>query len=116
MIYVYNCEGCGGHFDIIKAADDFRRPEHCPTSGTTLNMVFTPTHLVGTKVQELKYQPALGRPATDRELAAEAKRRDWIEVGNEDTAKHLRVPQVEYPTFTDDDVAAISRNIQDSRL
>lgn len=111
MIYLYECPGCSGKFDIIKRADDYRREEHCPTSGTTMAMVFTPPHLVGTAVQELKYQPALGKPATDKQLALEAKRRGWEAVGSEDPAKHLKPPSVEYPTFSEEDLRSIGRNL-----
>lgn len=64
-------------------------------------------HLSGTAVQEKKYQPALGRAATDKELASEAKARGWAEVGNERPEKHLKPAEVEYPSFSEEDLRSI---------
>jgi hypothetical protein len=36
--------------------------------------------------------PAFGTVMTNKQAAAEAKRRGWVEVGNEDVAKHTPPP------------------------
>lgn len=66
-------------------------------------------HFTNTAVQELKWQPSLGRPATDREMRAEAKKNDWIEVGTEKPEKHLKPQLSEYPSFSEDDLRSLSR-------
>lgn len=110
MIYVYHCEGCGKSYEIAKPVAQYDEPEYCSVSGTTMVRAITPVrlHLYGTQVQEKKWQPAVGKAMTDSEMRQYAKSRDWIEVGNENLDKYCKPTQSEYPTFTDDDVRAIT--------
>lgn len=109
-MYEYRCE-CGVVTDVIKSARDFERPENCPTCAKVMRRAFAPRriHLYGTEVQEKQFQPALGRPATRREMQAEAKKQGWIEVGNERPESFLKPQVSEYPSFTNDEIAQLTR-------
>lgn len=110
MIYAYKCQACGKSHDIIKPVADFDREEVCPTCSLTMQRAVCPVkiHLYGTAVQEKKYQPALGRAATDNELKTVARARGWEEVGTEDPSKHLKPKEAEYPTFSDEDLRSMN--------
>lgn len=110
MLYEYVCHGCGKSYEIAKPVVEFNKDEHCPTSGTTMARAIAPVrlHFYGTKVQEKKWQPAIGQAMTDREIKEHAKTRGWIEVGNENLDKHYKPVQSEYPSFSDDEIRAIT--------
>jgi putative FmdB family regulatory protein len=109
LIYLYACAACGHTQDVIKSVKDFDRTEVCKC-GTEMKRQISRgrIYLSGTAVQEKKFQPALGRAATDSELRAEAKQRGWIECGNERPEKHLKPELSEYPTFTSDEIRALT--------
>lgn len=109
MIYAYQCEKCGGSEDIIKPVAEYRRPEFCGKCGVEMRKAVVPVklHIYNTKVQDKKFQPALGRAATDAELKQEAKLRGWEEVGGE-SLDHIQPPKIEYPTFTDEDIKSLT--------
>lgn len=110
MIYEYHCPGCAGSFDIVKPAAEYLKDEFCPTSGTTMTRAVAPTRIFlnNTQVQERVWQPAIGKAATTKELREEAKRRGMIEVGTERPEKHLSPPRAEYPTFSNDEIRALT--------
>lgn len=114
MTYRYSCENeqCQRIFEVIKSVKDFEREEKCSCGYKAKREYVKPRiYLAGTQVQEKKWQPALGRPATDNELKGVAKRHDWTEVGNEDVSKHVEPPRVEYPTFSNDDIQSLCRKM-----
>lgn len=110
MVYDYLCNECDTHVDVIKRVGEIDRKEKCPSCDTIMTRAFCPSkiHLSGTAVQEKKWQPALGRACTDREMKAEAKAKGMIEVGNEKQERHLKVAETEYPSFSDDDIKALT--------
>lgn len=69
-------------------------------------------HFTGTAVQEKKWQPALGKAMTDKELAREAKSQGLIELGNEDPHKHVKEREIKYPDFTLQDIQDLSRKLE----
>ncbi len=111
MIYDYHCNECDTHTEVIKSVRFIDQKEKCQICDTLMTRAFAPTkiHLSGTAVQEKKWQPALGRAATDNEMRQEAKRRGMIEVGNERPENHLKPPEAEYPSFSDHDIESLTR-------
>lgn len=109
MIYDYLCNECDTHVDVVKRVEHINRQEKCSICDTIMTRAFAPSkiHLSGTAVQEKKWQPALGRAATDNEMRAEAKAKGMIEVGNEKPERHLKVAETEYPSFSDDDLRSM---------
>lgn len=65
-------------------------------------------HLFGTAVQDKKFQPAIGRPATDSEMRQIAKEKGWTEIGNERQDKYIRQPETELPDLSEDDIKSLS--------
>jgi putative FmdB family regulatory protein len=110
MIYEYRCDGCNGSFDIVKPASEYNKDEHCPTSGTTMVRAVAPKRIFfhNSSVQEIRWQPHLGAAMTDREAKRTAKAQGLVEVGNDRPEKHLKVPETEYPSFSDDDIRALT--------
>lgn len=110
MIYAYLCNNCGENADVIKPVSEYDKKELCKSCGCVMTREFAPrrVYLHNTAVQEKKFQPALGRAATDRELKQAAKENNWIEIGNERVEKHVKAPEIEYPTFSDDDIKALT--------
>ena len=110
MIYGYFCNNCETKCDIIKPASDYKKDERCKDCNAVMTKDFAPVkvYFSGTAVQDKKFQPALGRVATDSELKKVAKEKNWIEIGNERVEKHVKSPDTEYPTVTDDDIRALT--------
>lgn len=110
MLYGYHCTPCGKSHDVVKLVADFDREELCPSCQSVMRReISRRIWFSGTKVEEKVWQPSLGRAATTSELRAEAKERGWTEVGNERPEKHLKPDLHEYPTFTNDEIAALTR-------
>lgn len=110
MIYEYHCMDCDTKTDIIKSIREFERREHCKVCGALMTRCFSARiQFTNTAVQELQFNPAIGRAVTKREMAQIAKRNDWVEVGNERVEKHVKPQEIDYPTFTNDDIDALSR-------
>jgi putative FmdB family regulatory protein len=111
LVYEYQCNECDSRVDVIKSVREIDKKESCKTCGTIMTRAFAPRkiHLSGTAVQEKKWQPSLGRPATDNEMKQAAKDKGWIELGSERPEKHLAPPDAEYPSFSNDDLAALAR-------
>jgi hypothetical protein len=86
MIYLYHCENCKKYIDIIKSADDYKRNEFCEC-GAPLSRIFCPPVLKITKTDWPEYNPAFGKVMTRDEVKYEVKKRDLIEIGNEDINK-----------------------------
>lgn len=96
MVYEYECRRCLKRLEIIKPAADSSCDETCDFCKEPLHKIFSRAHLTGTKVQEKVWQPAIGKPATNSELATIAKRKGWEPIGNEKPEKHLRIQRTEY--------------------
>lgn len=109
-MYSYSCQDCGLSQDVIKSVREIDRSEPCPKCREPMNRAFAPARIFlnKTAVQEKVWQPALGRPATRRELESEARDKGWEPLGNEDATKHLKPPETEYPSFTDDDLRSLA--------
>jgi putative FmdB family regulatory protein len=109
ILYGYRCEPCGKSTEVVKSVVDFDRVELCPACQSVMRReISRRIWLSGTKVEEKVWQPALGRGATNSELRAEAKAKGWTEVGNERPEKHLKPELSEYPTFTSDEIRALT--------
>jgi putative FmdB family regulatory protein len=109
MLYEYLCAPCGKSVEVVKSVVDFDRVEPCPSCQSGMRRAISGRiYLSGTKVEERVFQPALGRGATNSELRAEAKKHGWVEVGNERPEKHLKPEQSEYPTFSSDEIRALT--------
>lgn len=93
MIYEYRCNECSQLFDVIKSHILMDHPEdcvHCDSKNTLRQ--FPPSQmrveLCNTQVQDRFYSPALGKVVRGiSHLRAEAKARNWEEVGTESTEK-----------------------------
>lgn len=110
VIYEYECCDCNTKVDIIKSIREFERQERCKLCGALMTRCFSARiQFTNTAVQELQFNPALGRAVTRREMAQIAKDKGWVEVGNEKVEKHVAPKEIEYPTFTNDDIDAIAR-------
>lgn len=110
MIYVYECDGCGKKYDVVKPVAEYQTQELCPLSGVTMTKAVAPSRLYfsGTKVQDKVFNPAFGRPMTDSEARAEAKARGLIEVGNESIEKHCQPEETHYPDFSEEDIKSLT--------
>lgn len=75
------------------------RSEHCASCSSVLTRRFTPSYIIGAKVEDAYYSHALGRVVPSaRYERQEASRNGLIEVGNEDVKKHTKIPESKYPT------------------
>lgn len=97
MTYEYLCDGCQNKFEVAKPVSDYNREELCPVSAVTMVKCYSKTQLYNTAVQEPYYSPAHGKWVKGRLQERElAKRKGWIEVGNERPEKHLKPERLEY--------------------
>jgi len=84
MNYPYECEKCEYQGDVDKSMKDATRTEHCPQCGNPMERVWTRTQIIGAKVQNAEYNPALGCVTKSAYHRAEvAKKKGLIEVGND---------------------------------
>ena len=113
MVYEYACPTCSLSRDVVKSVREMDSPETCAKCDSPMVRAFAPRrlHFTGTAVQEKKWQPAIGRACTDNELKKIARGKGMIELGTEKAERHLEPPTAEYPSFTDDDIAAIGRTL-----
>jgi hypothetical protein len=67
-------------------------PYHCPDCNSVAVKQLTLPQVI-TEGEQIPYMhPAFGTVMTDKQAKAEAKRRGWVEVGNEDVSKHTSPP------------------------
>ena len=94
---------------MVKPVAEYQTQELCPLSGVTMTKAIAPVRVFfnNSSVQDRKFQPSLGRVATDSEMRAEAKARGWEEVGNESTA-HIQPERIEYPEFSEEDIKSLT--------
>jgi putative FmdB family regulatory protein len=85
LTYVYQCTKCAVKFDVIKSVADFDRNEFCEDCGAPAERKFTPrVHIMGAKVEDAEYNPALGCVTKGRRHREEiAKSMGLVEVGND---------------------------------
>jgi hypothetical protein len=72
---------------------DCSLPYHCPECGGDTQRRYTAPQVV-TQGEQIPYlHPAFGTIMTDNQAKNEAKRRGWVEVGNEDLNKAVEPPK-----------------------
>lgn len=86
MIYLYQCPHCKKTIEIVKDSVDHRRQEFCSCSAE-LERVFRSPMIKFLKNDWGEYQPAFGKVMKRDEVAYEVKKRNWIEIGNENINK-----------------------------
>ena len=97
MTYSYECEKCDVKFDISKSMSDSSRLENCPNCGIVANRIFSPPQFIGTSVYEANFNPGLGKVVkSQREVDEHCKRSGLVEVGNENPAKHITPPSIDW--------------------
>ena len=93
MIYEYFCGNCNAVDEVVRQVSEASDPYQCIDCGLNMIRSYTAPNVV-TKGEDIaSFNPAFGRVMTEKEAKVEAKRRGWIEVGNEDVAKHTAPPK-----------------------
>jgi putative FmdB family regulatory protein len=91
-VYEYFCKPCNAVDEVVRRVSQATDDYNCPECGTKARRHYSPPQVV-TKGEQIPYMhPAFGTIMTDKQAQDEAKRRGWIEVGNEDVAKHTPEP------------------------
>jgi len=91
-IYEYLCKQCNAIDEVKRRMADSGKPWHCHECKAVMIKKMSVPQVI-TKGEEIKYlHPAFGTVMTDSQAKKEAKSRGWIEVGNEDVAKHTPAP------------------------
>lgn len=92
MIYEFYCQKCNAIDEVVRLAKDSSLPYHCPDCGGLAKRHYTVPQTI-TKGEDIAtYNPAFGQVVTDAQAKRMAKERGWVEVGNEDVAKHTAPP------------------------
>ncbi len=92
MIYEFYCVNCDAIDEVMRPMEESGLPYTCPEcDGDTRRHYVAPA--IKTQGEQIPYfHPAFGRVVTDNEAKTEARQRGWVEVGNEDVAKHTAAP------------------------
>ena len=84
--YPYACK-CGHKFDVMKSMTDIDQVETCPECKAACDSscrYIARTHFFGAKVEDVSWNPGLGKFTRSAKHRAElAKRAGAIEIGNE---------------------------------
>jgi putative FmdB family regulatory protein len=91
-VYEYFCKPCNAVDEVTRSISDADHPYKCPDCGGKTRKIISKTNAITTGEDAPYLHPAFGTVMTNKQAAAEAKRRGWIEVGNEDVAKHTPPP------------------------
>jgi putative FmdB family regulatory protein len=84
MIYQYQCNTCHMDFELTIPASEYNDPAGCPKCFGNGIKLFTPFLFSGSRPQHAEYNPAFGKVIKNSyHRKEEAKKRDWIEIGNE---------------------------------
>ena len=85
MIYDYECDMCGGKFEVIKPMSECATEELCKKCNITARRVWSSkVELHNTKVKDAEYYHSLGVVVkNDRHRKELIKRHGLVEVGNE---------------------------------
>lgn len=84
--YLYVCQGCKHHFDVHKPLSEIDRHEQCPicnTSGVRRIARVNIDKASAGDWNRMERNHAFGKAMTPKQAEKEAKRRGWIELGNE---------------------------------
>lgn len=88
MVYPYSCAKCEIEFEVVKHHSKSSVKEKCPECKRFGTRVWVSTVLMGTAVQNAEFNHGLGMVIKNKyQRAEECKRRDLIEVGNENPKK-----------------------------
>jgi putative FmdB family regulatory protein len=91
--YEFFCKPCNAIDEVVRAMKHANDPYQCPDCSGPTKKLFSRVQTITKGEDQKLMHPAFGTPMTNREAAAEAKRRGWIEVGNEDVGKHTEPPK-----------------------
>lgn len=92
MEYPYVCKNCEFEFLVVKSVADIDNIEPCQkcTSDLTVRTIARQqsfSKIAAGDWNRKEFNPAFGKAVTPIEAGKEAKRRGWVEVGNEDPNK-----------------------------
>lgn len=93
MIYEFYCSECNAIDEVVRPASDCNLPYNCPDCGKLARRHYTVPQTI-TKGEDIPtFNPAFGQVCTNAQAQRMARERGWVEVGNEDVAKHTPPPQ-----------------------
>jgi hypothetical protein len=88
VIYEYLCQKCNVIDEVEKTSDLSTRPEFCVTCQNPMERQFSPPQLMKIGVDEPTFNPAFGTHMTRKQAAEEARRKGWVEIGNDKPQAH----------------------------
>jgi len=82
-VYEFFCGKCNAIDEVVRPISESSAPYICPDCGSeTSKRISAPN--IQTEGEQIPYlHPAFGTVLTDRQAKEEAKRRGWVEVGND---------------------------------
>jgi putative FmdB family regulatory protein len=91
--YEFYCKACNAIDEVIRPMSECKQPYSCPECGDATVRHYSAPQVI-TKGEQIPYMhPAFGTIMTDNQAKEEAKRRGWVEVGNEDLNKAVEPPK-----------------------
>jgi hypothetical protein len=91
--YEYLCKPCNAIDEVERTMEEATKPYFCADCHKVMERHYTPPQVITEGPQDRYMHPAFGRVMNDREARIEAKRRGWIEIGNEKPAEHIDPPE-----------------------
>ena len=93
MKYEFFCRDCNAIDEVDRPMSQAKDPYLCPDCGATTVRQYRAPQIITKGEQKPYYHPAFGQVMTDKQAQNEAKRRGWVEIGNEDVHKHTPAPK-----------------------
>jgi putative FmdB family regulatory protein len=91
--YEFFCKRCNAIDEVVRPMSDSNLAYSCPECGGATTRHYSPPQVI-TQGEQIPYRhPAFGTIMTDNQAKAEAKRRGWVEVGNENLDRAIDPPR-----------------------
>lgn len=101
MKYEFYCKPCNAIDEVERPMSEATLPYQCPDCGGPTSRHYTAPQVI-TKGEQVPYfHPAFGKVVTDNQAKQLAREKGWVEVGNEDIAKHTPAPKRDNYDFND---------------